>query len=579
IINNPSSKYEANGRVVVLITRKLSRKEGYKIMLSETVSFKKEFNNYSGVNASIKRKRTEVKGSFYYNLVQPWEGAASTLVLPEENIATSSDAMSLSRTPQFTFSTGLYHQINDDDYLSISANARMQDDSHYNRFETYFKQAETEQNIITKSDNDGSRKYFNSFINYNKKLKSINSMLFTGLQYSGFRQISLSEIRNSFDGGVYAPAQDSDQRFKVDAFSGRADFEKTFKNGMKWEIGGLYLSAKANTNFQIENYESSTSMQTEYNFKEKNLSAYTQLSGKIKQLTYAAGLRSETTDIKGGYMNSADLLVDKYYTNLFPKVQLDYSVDSTHTISVNYAKSISRPNYSSTSQVTVYNSPYMVFTRNINLDPAIADEVFANYQYKDYSFKMSYTVTTNPTYFTYSYDAAKNLFNFSSINLKKESTYILETTLPFSYKAWSSTTMLAGVINKVEDDAAILNAAKPYGYFYTNHTFKLPKEYSFMISAWGVTHRQEGVYDKNAFSSVELSASKTFFGALDCSISFSDIFRGMTFEDKYTRNNIITSNTFYTDSHEFVISLKYNFGKIKDSSYKERKVDEGNRVN
>ena len=44
IINNPSSKYEAEGRVVILITRKLSRKDGFKVDITENASFKKYFN-------------------------------------------------------------------------------------------------------------------------------------------------------------------------------------------------------------------------------------------------------------------------------------------------------------------------------------------------------------------------------------------------------------------------------------------------------------------------------------------------------------------------------------------------------
>lgn len=41
IISNPSSKYEADGRAVVLITRKIGSREGFRSTLSETASFKR----------------------------------------------------------------------------------------------------------------------------------------------------------------------------------------------------------------------------------------------------------------------------------------------------------------------------------------------------------------------------------------------------------------------------------------------------------------------------------------------------------------------------------------------------------
>jgi hypothetical protein len=71
IINNPSSKYEAEGRAVILITRKFSKKEGLQTNVSEVVSFKKEFNNYLGINSSFKKNKFEWKANFNYNKLSP----------------------------------------------------------------------------------------------------------------------------------------------------------------------------------------------------------------------------------------------------------------------------------------------------------------------------------------------------------------------------------------------------------------------------------------------------------------------------------------------------------------------------
>jgi hypothetical protein len=579
VITNPSSKYEADGMAVILITRKLSKKEGMEVTLSENASFKREFNNYLGMNSRFKRSRTEFKANFNYNYLQPWESADGSLNINEGSIITDSKALSLSDIPQYIVGGGMYHQINDDDYIAINANARLQEDAHSNRFDTYFKQNDTEQNIITLSDNDGSRKYVNTYINYSKKLKSIDAKLTTGLQYSTFHQAVVSNIENSFDAGSFEPAQYNDQKFKVDAYTARADFEKVYKNEMKWEAGALYLSADANTNFIVIYLENLNTTQSQYNFKEKNIAAYTQLSGKYKRFTYTAGVRTETTDIEGKYKNNENNGIAKNYTNLFPKLQIDFAIDSTNTISLNYAKSISRPNYSSTSQVKVYNSPYMVYSRNITLNPSITDEVFASYQYLDKSLKLSYYTTSNPTYSNYSYDETQNLINFSTVNYKREHGFMLQALLPFTYKSWSSTTVLAGVVKNVQDDTAVFQQAKPYLYYYSNHYFKLPKDYTAIASFWGVTRRNEGALQNNAVFILDLGLTKTFFKVLDLTLSYNDVFRGMTYKGTVTKNNIYSMDTFYVDMREISISLRYKFGTIKDAAYKEIKVDEGNRVN
>ena len=128
IINNPSSKYEANGKVVILITRKLSKKEGFKINLTETASIKKKFNNYLGFNASIKKNKLEWKANFNYNQLNIWEKHNIKYQIPEANILSNYEVEAYTKRPQFVFGSGIFYKINDDDYFSFNANARIQKD-------------------------------------------------------------------------------------------------------------------------------------------------------------------------------------------------------------------------------------------------------------------------------------------------------------------------------------------------------------------------------------------------------------------------------------------------------------------
>src|SRR5690606_3826405 len=97
-----------------------------------------------------------------------------------------------------------------------------------------------------------------------------------------------------------------------------------------------------------------------YDFKEQNTAFYTQLSGKIKKIDFSVGLRVENTNVTGTYKTDFLPAIDKNYANLFPKAQFTFPVDSTKSISLNYAKSIVRPNYSSLSQISVYINPYFL---------------------------------------------------------------------------------------------------------------------------------------------------------------------------------------------------------------------------
>ncbi|WP_445722080.1 outer membrane beta-barrel protein [Flavobacterium sp.] len=576
IIKNPSSKYEAEGKAVILITRKLSKKDGFETNISEVASFKKRFNNYLGINSSFKKNKTEVKTNFNYNQLNPWESIGNNFEIPNSNIVSNFIAESYSKRRQFILGGGLYHQINEDDYLSFYLSGKIQKDNDKNTTNSFIDQNNVQNNIETWNDNDEDRNFLNSFVNYNKKIKRLDAKLFTGFQYSNFYQKSNSIIQNNYDNTQFDLTQNRNQKFNVNVFSGRTDLEKSFKNEMKWEIGALYLSADANTYFEVLDFISNNNQSTNYNFKEKNIAGYTQLSGKIKKIDYLVGLRTENTNIKGKYKIDDNLLIDKNYTNFFPKIQLDISIDSTKAISLNYAISISRPNYSSTSQISIYTNPFLVFSRNINLNPTITDEVSGTFQYKDKSLKLNFFRSKDPVYFSFLYDSSINLIAFNAINYDKESGVNLEFTLPFKHDFWSSTNSFNFILNKIEDKSAVFDASKPYLYYYSNHIFELPKEFDFSVTGWGFTERKEGVFKRNSLFIMNLALSKRLFKNFDCTVSFNDVFRNLNFNENFTINDIASKGIYYTDTREMSLSIRYKFGKIKDSNYQERDVDENN---
>jgi hypothetical protein len=580
IINNPSAKYEAEGRVVILIARKLSKKEGFKIDLTETASVKKRFDNYVGINASIKKKKLEIKANFNYNQLTIWEGHDIKYEIPEENIISNYDVEAYTKRPQFIFGSGLFYKINEDDYFSISGNARVQKDIFGINTKTFNKQNTIENNILTRSNNDNNRVYINSFANYSKKIKSINTQLFSGFQFSNFNQEMVTLVENSYNNSPFQLVQNRNQQFNVSVISGRTDLEKIFKNEIKLEIGGLFLSANAKTNFDISDLISLTSTASKYNFKEQNISGYSQVSGKIKKLQYSAGFRIENTNIIGKYTNEILPLIKKEYTNFFPKVQFDIPIDSSKSITLNYAKSITRPNYSATNQGSTYINPYFIYGSNINLDPTINDEIAANFQYNDKSIRLSYYKNSNPVYGDFKYDNYQDILTFSQKNFDKESGFEIDFTIPFTYKFWTVNNSLSFILNKIEDKLAIQKETKPYVYYYSNHQFKLPKEYIISTTIWGLTTQNQGVFERKQPNFImDLAISKTFLKKWDCTLSFNDVFKNFVYKEDFTVNKISSKSNYLSDTHEISVAIRYSFGKIKASEFKEKSInDDENRI-
>lgn len=580
IINNPSAKYEAEGKAVILITRKLSKKEGFKIDLTENASIKKRYNNYLGVNASIKKEKIELKANFNYNQLTVWEKHNINYQIPTNNIVSNYNVEAYTKRPQFIFGGGLFYKINDDDYFSMNTNVRLQKDIFGIDTQTLNQQNATVNAVLTDTKNNESRNFTNTFVNYSKKLKAINTQLFTGFQYSNLDKNMFTLVENNFNNSKFEAAQSRNQFFHVAVFSGRTDLEKIFKNEMKLEVGGLFLEAKAKTDLAILDFTNSSSNPSNYRFKEQNTAGYSQLSGSIKKIEYSFGFRIENTKILGKYVGSASPLIQKNYTNFFPKAQLNFSIDSLKTLTLNYSKTITRPNYSTTNQGATYINPYFVYGSNINLNPTTNNQINLNFQYKDKSVAVNFYKNLNPVYGDFIYDNQQNILTFSEKNFESESGINLDFTIPFTYKFWTTNTSFSFIWNKIKDTTALQNQSKPYLYYYSNHTFKLPKEYTFLLTFWGLTTQKEGVFErKQPNFLMDLAISKTFYRNWNCTLSFNDIFKNTVYKENFTINAISSKSHYLSDTHEIAVSIKYSFGKIKATEFKEKTIDENeNRV-
>ncbi|WDF66541.1 TonB-dependent receptor domain-containing protein [Flavobacterium sp. KACC 22763] len=579
IIKNPSSKYEAEGRAVILITRKLSKKDSFRTEISETASFKKNYNNYLGFNSSFKKGKLEWKANFNYNKLNPWEKHTLEYEIPKASIISNYDVMANTHRNQYIFGGGMFYKIKEEDYFSINVNGKLQSDTFDINTFTFNQNQDVVNNVFTLSDNSSKKDFVNAFVNYSKKIKSIDTQLFAGFQYSNFNQHLKSLVANNYNETDFELSQNRDQKFNVDVFSGRVDLEKKFKNEMNLEYGALYLKAKSVSNADIFDFEKNASEVSDYDFKEENLAAYIQFLGKLKKVDFSFGLRAENTNVYAKFRTQVSPSIDKNYTNLFPKANLTFPIDSTKSIILDYAKSIVRPKYSSLSQIATYINPYFLYGSSINLGPAFVDEISSSFQYLDKTLKFGYYQTKDVVNPTFVFNGETNVLMITDINFKRETGFTIDLTLPFTYKFWTATNSLVFAKSKTEDDAALLHPSKPYLYYYSNNTFKLPKDFSFVFSFWGMTKQNDGIFERKANFIVDLSLAKTFGKNWSCTLNYNDIFKATTYTDAFGINNINSKFKYWVDANEISIAVRYSFGKIKDSEFKEKSVNESeNRI-
>ncbi|MEK6151847.1 outer membrane beta-barrel family protein [Flavobacteriaceae bacterium 3-367] len=574
IINNPSAKYEAAGRAVLLITLKPNLSEGIKLNVSETASSKRNFNHFLNTNGTYRKKGLSLRGNLALNHLQTWESNGFEFQIPAQDIQTDYLALMRANTRlQTHMGAGLSYQFNDTDYFSLGTLLKLQTDKFPIDTDTFLAQGTSADFIVSQTLNDNTKDFFSGNLNFNKQLGE-NLNVFLGGQYSSFVQKLDTDISNDFNSTGFVPSQSRQQKYQLDALAFRLDLESAFTHGARWELGFNVNEARAKARTQVQAI-GDADLDTDYRYEEGIFGVYAQFSGKMrKKVGYSAGLRMETNLVQGKFTDAPNFLVDRKNTNFFPKMRLSVPIDSTKSITLNYSRSIERPNFSNASSITTFINPFLEFSRNINLKPTLIDEVSMNFQYKKSSLGFSYYQQKNPIYYSVFYDEEADRAIFGPVNLGEQSGWNLNVNVPISYRKWTASFSMVLTNNNITDPEAAMAKAKPFLYYYSSHQFRITKDTIISMDGWGLTKREEGIFKRNALFVMNAGISQTFFKKLQCSLRFNDIGRAMRFEESYVINGIRSEGIFFTDAQEIALTVKYALGKIKDPDLKNRDIDQ-----
>jgi len=573
IIRNPSAKYEAEGKSVVKVILKNSKKEGYKLALNETAVFNKRFSNNFSANFQQKKNNTEWKLNAVYNQIQHWESNGFDYSVPGKNIKSDYIIMSMTNRPQVILGASLYQELNDGDNLTFTINGNLRPDKGDNNTITNYEVNGLKSQILTLNPQDRQRATFNSIFNYNKQLKSINATIFTGLQYTRESNNVDLDFYNNIDNSGYSFSQFRKQKYAVNAFSGRIDIEKKIKENYQLGIGGSFTKADASTDNLTDYRNLNPSEYFKYFFDEENWASYAEFSGEQEKISFKGGVRLETTSANGFNQILNETNIDRQYVDWFPNAELSFKQNENYIYTVNFKRSISRPSYNDLASGGLYSSPYVEYKGNPNLLPSYTSEVSASVNLKKWALNASVYQVKNPIGFGLFYNENENISQFSTKNFDKESGVSLGLDVPFEYKIITSQNSLSLNYSKTVDSLAVVNQSTPYLYLYTNNTIKLGKGFNFLLDGTWITKRTQGIYEYNEMVLINLGLTKSVSN-FDFTLRYNDVFNQNTYIQKLSYDKIITKGSFYGNTPTFSVGIKCNFGKISNSEYREKQINQ-----
>ena len=573
IIRNPSAKYEAEGKGIIKVILKNSKKEGYKITLNESAVFNKRFSNNFSVNFQQKKNKTEWKLNAAYNQIQHWESNGFEYSVPSKNISSDYIITSVTNRPQIILGTSLYQDLNDGDYLTLAINANLRPDKGDNNTITNYEKNGVKKQILTLNHQDRQRGTINSIFNYNKQLKSIDANIFTGLQFTRESNNVDYDFYNNIDDAGYIFNQYRKQSYYVNASSGRIDIEKKIKNDYQLGFGASFVKAEAITNNFTDYRNLNPSEYFKYLFDEENWASYAEFSGEKEKFSFKGGLRMEATSANGYNQILNETNIKRNYVDWFPSAELSFKQNKDYVYTLNFNRSISRPSYNDLASGGLYSSPYVEYEGNPTLLPTYTNTISANANLKKWALNASVYQSKNPMGFSLVYDEINNISKFTTLNFEKEIGASLGLDVPFEYKFLISQNSLSLNYSKTEDSLAVVKKSTPYLYFYTNNTIKLGKDFNFLVDGYWITKRIQGLYEYNEMLIANLGLTKSISN-FDFTLRYNDIFKQNNFIQKLAYDKIITKGSFYGNTPTFSVGIKYNFGKVSNSEYKEKQINE-----
>lgn len=338
-------------------------------------------------------------------------------------------------------------------------------------------------------------------------------------------------------------------------------------------IGGSFTKADASTDNLTDYINLNPSEYFKYFFDEENWASYAEFSGEKEKISFKGGIRLETTSANGYNKILDETTIERHYVDWFPNAELSFKQNENYVYTVNVKRSISRPSYSDLASGGLYSSPYVEYKGNPNLLPSYTSEVSASVSLKKWALNASVYQVKNPIGFGLFYNENENISQFSTKNFDKESGVSLGLDVPFEYKIITSQNSLSLNYSKTVDSIAVVNQSTPYLYLYTNNTIKLGKGLNFLLDGTWITKRTQGIYEYNEMVLINLGLTKSVSN-FDFNLRYNDVFNQNTYIQKLSYDKIITKGSFYGNTPTFSVGVKYNFGKISNSEYREKQINQ-----
>jgi hypothetical protein len=353
----------------------------------------------------------------------------------------------------------------------------------------------------------------------------------------------------------------------------KLDLTKVLTTNASFEAGAKTSFVNTSNNYLFErkdnatgNYYKDTLLSNNYTYHEQTFAAYFNYIRSVKKLNMQLGLRAENTNLTGrNTVNNFE--IKRSYYNVFPNISMEYSASKDHNFQLNMNRRIDRPQYNDLNPFRFYRDQYSYFEGNPFLLPHYSNSLDLTYSYKQFiTNSFTYTRIDNVMlHYTKQNDTTKIIIETAK-NMKVNNYYAYSIFIQHNVKPWwdISANGLLSYIEYIGDVSGV--PFKTASFYYSprvTNTF-IHKKTKLEIIAFYNSGKNNGLIQVKPRWMLSFAIKRSFLKEkLDCSIGVNDVFYS-----GYYRTGVHFSNQDWNfkvtqDSRRLMISVNYNFGKMK----------------
>ncbi len=592
IDSNPGAKYDADVSAVILIKTKRNR-IGYNIRNTTYVTKGTYWRLYESFNFSFKYKRFGGKFEYITNLANVKVTNEYYRVFDYQTYKTyMTNEVERSRNYKFPkiFTIETSYDLTLSSYIGVRYSAQLRD----------FKDESNNINVVEKlgsitnykTQTDANYNMNNHFftLNYNNELDTLGHSISTQFDYSIFNTDNVENISEQIERSTstlaYLRKNNNNREYKMG--SAVVDYVKPLGNsGFAIEAGVKYVNIESNdvTDFQMklnDTWERVNDLSQTFKYNENLLAGYSLVRKKMNKLSLSAGVRYEIWKMSGTTTLDENGFPDRKYNDFFPNFNATYHFSKLLKTSLSYSKKVSRPSFQDLSTERNYIDSVTYFEGNPNLVPQKEDAFNWTVSFMELaSLSLDYTHTEKPL--SLYIKEVKGIVAAVNENLDNSDQFAVTLNLPYQMGIWTTYNSFSFSYTKMNYEKGggyTLNTEKPFFYFFTYHSFDLPKHFNIYVNYLYHTSGQEGIFSFDPKYTVSAGISKTFFDKkIKTQLLFNDIFDTQRDNgDTRLAHMYVKYKTFYDASFVRFI-LTFNIGKeTKTKAIKSGMEDEMKRV-